>query len=181
MKGEYSLNASIPIHDTVKRVMEMPGAVASEGISFSGRIKQVSKKNQICLRQVSESEIAFSDSVGWPVGNVLTGDCIFKSGSKDETQVIAKFKIGISSIKMWKAAIWISLLLNPIVAWFLYGFLLDSGISESTALKATIFASLFLIIIGPVFLGLELWRISGKIKIFLINFSEALGVDDEWA
>ena len=180
MKGEYSLNVAIPIKSAVKRVMEMPGSSDSEGISFSGRIKQVSKKTHICLSQVSESEIKFSDSIGWPVGNVLTGDCIFNSVSKNNTQVTAKFKMGISSIKTWKAAVWILLVFIPVAAWFLYEFMLDSGTPERIALKITVLASLILTIIGPILIGFELWQTSGKIKIFLANFSNALGVGNDW-
>ena len=160
----------------------MPGSHAAEGLNFSGRIKQISRNFHICLRQVSESEIAFSDTFGWPAGSVLTGDCIFKSVGKDKARVTARFRITtrISSmtIRGWKNAIRIFLILIP-VAWFLYGLLLNSGISESTTLKYVTIASLFLTI-GLIYCSLVLWGYSGRIKIFLKNFSEALGVGNEW-
>lgn len=126
MKSEYSLEVACPINDAVKRVMEMPGSSDAKGISFSGRIKQISKNFHICLQQESESEIAFSDTFGWSGGSVLTGGCIFKSVSKYNTHVTAKFRITTRIISMsirgWKTVIRIFLLLIPI-AWFLYGLL----------------------------------------------------------
>ena len=59
MKGEYSLEVACPINDAVKRGMEMPGSSDAKGISFSGRIKQISKNIHICFQQETESKIAF--------------------------------------------------------------------------------------------------------------------------
>ena len=71
------------------------------------------------------------------------------------------------------------LLLIPAAAWVLHNLLLDSGTPERIAMKITLIAGLVLIMIA-IFVALELWRISGKIKIFLVNFSEALGTGNVW-
>ncbi len=179
MKGEYSLDVSIPVHEAVKRVMEMPGSHESEGVFFSGRIKQVSKRSHIYFQQVSESEISFSDSLNWRDKTMLLGKCIFKPLGKYNTQITAKFRIGLTQIKIFKAVIWLFLLLIPVASWFLYRLLLDSEMQEDIALKLTILGSIFLIIIA-IFMSLILWLNSGKIKTFLAHFSEALGVGNEW-
>ena len=174
----------MPVNDAVKSIMQMPGSRAAEGISFSGRIKQISRTFHIGLKQVSESEISFSDTFGWPGAIVVTGDLIFKRVSSNKTQATAIFRLitraSTMSIRWRKIVIWVFLLLIPVAAWFLNGELLDRGIKKDISLKITTIASLLLLITGPIFSSLVLWWASKRIKIFLTNFSEALGVGDKW-
>lgn len=178
-KDEYSLNVTMPVNEAVKRVMEMPGSAAAEGVYFSGRIKRVSKSTHIYLQQVSESEIKFSDSISWSDRAMLAGECIFNSLDKYDTQITAKFRIGTTSINVFKIAIWTLLPLIPVAAWFLYRLLLDTGTNENLALEITIIAGLFSLI-TPILISLILWLNSGRIKKFLEQFSEALGVGNKW-
>lgn len=184
MKSEYSLNVNTPVKDAVKRVMEMPGSHGAEGVYFSGRIKQISKRQQLYLRQASESEIAFSDTFEWRL-LMLSGYCIFKPVSKNKTEVTAKFKIKTMTINTWKVLISLCfslfLLSAPAAAWFLYRPLLESGIKGYLSREVILitFPLLFLLL-WPVYGSLILWLNSGKVKIYLKNISDALGVGDDW-
>ena len=176
MKSEYSLNVATPVNDAVKRVMEMPGARHEEGATLYSKVTPAVVRNQVCLRQLSETQIEFSESFGG-LGNLeIFGVCNFDSVSENKTQVTAKFQMGANSIGSLKFILGIIIVLIPVIAWFLYKFLLDSGAPENTALTIPIAASLVLVIV----ISLEFWHISSKIKFFQKKISDALGVDVEW-
>ena len=184
MKSEYSLNVNTPVKDAVKRVMEMPGSHGAEGIYFSGRIKQISKRKHIYLQQASDSEIAFSDTHEWRF-LVLSGYCIFKSVSKNKTEVTAKFRIRTMTINTWKVLIPLCILLfifsSSVAAWFVYWPLLDSGLKGYLSREVILLSCLLVfLLIWPIYGSLLLWLNSGKVKIYLKNFSDALGVGNEW-
>ena len=118
MKGEYKLNVAMPIDEAVQRVMKTPGArVYSEvPTSYLNYQKNISMVYEICLRQVSGSYIEFSESYGLKGINEIIGNCIFKSVSKNETQVTANFKFGTISIKGYKTAIYFCFPFIPVAA-----------------------------------------------------------------
>lgn len=184
MKGEYTLNVDTPVKGAMKSVMEMPGSHDAEGIYFSGRIKQISKRKQIYLRQTSDSEIAFSDTFEWRL-LMLSGYCTFKSVSENKTQVTAKLSIRTMTIKAWKNSISICILLFllsiPAAVWFVYLPLIDSGMKGDISREVIITSCLLLFLfIWPIYGSLLLWFNSGKVKIYLKNISDALGVKPEW-